>query len=32
MSSDGLTKVLEGPDFYFFVDQALGANKSTGGH
>jgi hypothetical protein len=31
MSADGLTKILDGPDFDFFVDQALGTNKSTGG-
>jgi hypothetical protein len=31
MSTDGLTKVLEGSDFDFFFDQALGTNKSTGG-
>jgi hypothetical protein len=31
MSADGLTKILDGSDFDFFVDQALGANKSTGG-
>jgi hypothetical protein len=31
MSADGLTKVLHGSDFDFFVDQALGTNKSTGG-
>jgi len=32
ISADGLTKVLEGSDFDFFVDQALGTNKSTSGH
>jgi hypothetical protein len=31
MSADGLTKVLKGSDFEFFVNQALGTNKSTGG-
>jgi len=31
MSADGLTKILEGADFDFFIDQTLGANKSTGG-
>jgi hypothetical protein len=31
MSADGLTKILDEADFDFFVDQALGANKSTGG-
>ena len=31
MSADGLTEILDGPDFDFFVDQALGTNKSTSG-
>jgi hypothetical protein len=31
MSADGLTKILNGADFDFCVDQAPCANKSTGG-
>jgi len=31
MSADGLTKILDGTDFDFFVGETLGANKSTGG-
>ena len=31
MSADGLTKILDGMDFDFFVGETLGANKSTCG-
>jgi hypothetical protein len=32
MIADGFTKTLHGSDIDFFIDQALGTNKSTGWH